>query len=113
MDLDKRRRFNYLGKSLTLYVGGAYRDGTPVLLVDDDTGEPWAKLTVFVPGASKVLQDGQFLVKTWSENRCLFEFLEAERILRPTGLVFVLENNVAAAVCTVDWEARDVEEMDG
>jgi hypothetical protein len=91
--------FTYKGEVLKLYEVGHYADGTPVLEVYDEDGLPYAKMTVSVPFTE--LADDEYLIKTWSENQALFEYLVAEKILEPVGRL-VATGYVQAAVCRVN-----------
>ena len=69
---------------------GKYMNGRLAIWLEEQTGVPWCKLTVNLPDDN--LEDGEFFVKTWSENadttKALIEqtnlFEETERIV-PTG----------------------------
>ena len=56
------------GETLQLQAA-QYRHGGLALLLYDETGESYATLTVNVPGF--LLEPGEFLVKTYSENAVL------------------------------------------
>jgi hypothetical protein len=45
---------------------GKYMNGRLVIWLEEQTGVPWCKLTVNLPDDN--LEDGEFFVKTWSEN---------------------------------------------
>jgi hypothetical protein len=60
-----------------------YKDGTPAVVLEDSDGEPWATLSVNIPGAPR--ETDEILVKTWSENEMLREPLLASGLFEDTG----------------------------
>ncbi len=77
--------FKLNGQDLFISRKGFYMDGTPALKVTDRDGIPWCILTVYVEGGDGVLEDGDFLIKSWSENKSTYDTLVKEGILIPTG----------------------------
>lgn len=62
---------------------GTYADGTPALRVMDPNGELWGTLTVCIPGTP--LEEGEYLVKTWSENENMAAAVLASGEFTDTG----------------------------
>lgn len=78
-----------------------YHDGTPVVDVmcyDQGYEELFARLTVCVTGS--ILQDGEYLVRTWSENEWAHNLLEA-------GLFEDTGKRVATGYCNAEvWRLK-------
>ncbi len=72
-----------------------YRDDSPMMQIGSADG-PVAIMSVRVPGT--FLEDGEFLIKNWSENAQIFEELVAKGVLVPTGRT-VPTGFVEAVVC--------------
>jgi len=66
-----------------LQKGFFYPDGTPAIRAFTDQGEPFANLTVAIEGTK--LKQGEYLVKTWGENRQLAEAVLRNNLLVDTG----------------------------
>lgn len=69
-----------------------------IQLNDDETGEPYLTISVNVPHA--VIEDGEILVKTWSENESLRGPLLASGLFVDTGKR-VPSNHAEAEVWTL------------
>ncbi|QHN71150.1 hypothetical protein [Mollivirus kamchatka] len=65
------------GQTLVWQVGHYGTNGAMRVCLVSDTGEPWAVLSVNVPGHSEHLPPGHFFAKNYSENRGLVEELAA------------------------------------
>lgn len=74
------------GRDYSIHQPGHYADGSAALLVsDNETGEPYAMLTVCILDGSHTLGPGEILVKTWSENEKLCAALLADGVFTDTG----------------------------
>lgn len=69
--------------TFTVREEGVYRDRSVALRVYDSNGEPWATLTVCIPGTQ--LAKDEVLVKTWAENEPMREHLLATGDFEDTG----------------------------
>jgi len=93
-------RIEYRGEALSLYRTSYESDpGVPaLLLLVEETGEPYCTLTVNLRKSTK---KGEYTIKTWSENENIYNFLVNEEILSPTG-VMIPTGFCKAAVCKLD-----------
>lgn len=66
-----------------------YHNGTPAIQAfcfDEGYPEPFGMITVNIEGVSEVLPEGEFCVKTWSENEFwAVDALKASGLYEPTG----------------------------
>jgi hypothetical protein len=63
---------------------GKYREGRPsLMLLDAEDGCPYAIASVNMPEVN--LEDDEIIVKNYSENVGMFEFLTENNIVTPTG----------------------------
>lgn len=92
--------FKLNGQDLFISRKGSYMDGTPALKVTDRDGIPWCTLTVYVEGGDMFIrpEEGEFLIKSWSENESTYDLLVKEGILIPTGRE-IQTGFVTAKVC--------------
>lgn len=77
-----------------------------IQLIHTESGEPWATLTVNVPNAE--LDDGEFFVKTWSEN-----WNTANALMEQTDLFIDTFRSVPTGfVEAVVWKFADPKTLD-
>ena len=90
---------------------GTYQEGGIALrLVDVTDGTPFATLTVHVPDQHLLLKEGEFYVKTWSENAPVIEALRKSK-----GLIFInTERNIKMGFDSVAecWKFADQKIID-
>jgi hypothetical protein len=78
-----------------LYSGG----GIALRLIDTEDGAPFATLTVNLPDYKYMLKEGEFFIKTWSENASLTKALkESNKIFINTGRQVSIGMNVTAEI---------------
>jgi hypothetical protein len=81
--------FKHHGETLTVAIR-QYENGTPAIVAVDETGLPFATLSVNVPGQSELLPPGAFFLKDYSENADVAESFMAQVPLTPTARVINL-----------------------
>ena len=78
---------------------GQYPGGRVALfLTDEDDGEPVSTCTVNIPSCA--LDDNEVLIKDYSENEGMVDFLVKEKIVATTGR-FVQSGYVQVPICTL------------
>lgn len=85
---------------VTLFLA-AYGDGTPAVIGQMGSGEPYGKLSVNPAGRRKI-PAGHIAVKTWSENVAFAAAAERSGLFEPSGYPPVLlPNDLKAPVWKV------------
>jgi hypothetical protein len=86
MDVGMRkiRNFEFGPSTAEIVWAGDYRDGTPAYDIYVK-GARWCRLTVFVAGATLSMEEGDILVKTWSENERTTDILRKSGLFIDTG----------------------------
>ena len=74
----------FRGEALRLVPAGYYDTGRPALSLIDGDGAPYARLTVNLPDAPD-LPEGNYYVKTWSENAEVARAVLASGLMLDTG----------------------------
>lgn len=77
-----------LGQEFTLVVESYMANNTPAITLYteiDGKVEPWLDLTTNVRGASTMLEEGECLVKTWTENEPYIQPLLDSGLFEDTG----------------------------
>jgi hypothetical protein len=66
---------------------GSFRDGSPVLELYSESGEPYARISFYAhnDGEGYPASPGCFWLKDWSENEDIAKFLLAEGYVKLTG----------------------------
>lgn len=78
-------KFEFYGEEVELIPSfGRYGNGRLAITFEDyNTGEPFGTATINMPDAH--LNDGEFFIKTWSENEQLAEALIKQGWIKSTG----------------------------
>ena len=99
-----------VGSSKTELKKGTYSGGELALrLIDTEDNTPFATLTVNLPDYKYMLKEGEFFIKTWSENASLTKALrESDKIFINTGRKVTIGMNVTAEI----WKFADPEILD-
>ena len=86
---------------------GTYpNDRLALRLIDTGHGHPFATLTVNIPEHNHLLGEGEFFIKTWSENAVVIEALrESDKIFINTGR----KVEIGMAVTAEIWAFTDPE----
>lgn len=82
------KKVTFLGREFTLAIESYTANNTPAItLYTEYEGEiePWLDLTTNVRGASTMLEQGECLVKTWSENEPYIQPLLKSGLFEDTG----------------------------
>ena len=74
---------NFRNENLVIRRNGVYSGGRPAITIVTEYGEPFATLTVNLP--DEPLEDGEFHVKTWSENKPIADLLRDSIHFEDTG----------------------------
>jgi hypothetical protein len=69
---------------VNLWIDGMYQDGSRAIHARLIDGEPYACLTVCIPGTA--LMAGEFLIKTWGENEPIARAALRSGLFVDTGL---------------------------
>ena len=77
--------FSFNGENLKFSVSKYIQNDSPAIQIMDQTGLPYAVLTVNVPDAK--LDEGEFCIKNWSENYEIVQKVSELNLFEDTGKV--------------------------
>lgn len=84
--MKKLLKFRFKGKDLVLYKGMYLMDKRPALVIREiinSCEKPYATLSVYLEGKRPI--EGEFHIKTWSENKKIADHLRNRHPFEDTG----------------------------
>ena len=99
-----------IGSAKTELRKGTYSGGRLALrLIDTEDFCPFSTLTVYLPEHNHLLEEGEFFIKTWSENAAVIGALRGKNtVFINTGRKVEIGMNVTAEI----WKFADPEILD-
>jgi len=104
--MDKQEKtFSFRGETVTVRIEQYQNNKRPAIQLVDAEGFPYATATINVP--SNEVDNDLCVIKSYSENRGMYEFLLTNNIVRTADEWYLLPHGDSAPVCVLnpkeDW----------
>ena len=102
---EQEKTFSFKGEKVTVRVHTYQNNRRPAIQLLDAEGFPYATATLNVP--SNEVNAERCIIKDYSENRGIYDFLLTHNIVRSADDFYVLPHGEAAPICIInppeDW----------
>lgn len=110
----QEKTFSFKGEKVTIRVHSYQNNKRPAIQLLDSEGFPYAMATLNVP--SNEVDPEMAVIKDYSENRGVYDFLMMHNIVRSAKDFYVLPHGEAAPICIInppeDWMQQVNDEPD-
>lgn len=112
--MNEQKTFSFRGEKVTVSLHSYQNNRRPAIQLFDAEGFPYATATLNVP--SNEVDPEMAVIKDYSENRGIYDFLLTHNIVRSADDFYVLPHGEAAPICIInppeDWMVETNQERD-